>query len=179
MVQFCAARRMDHPRGVHLLAKLSMRNRALVALVTVVIALFGVVSMRALQQELAPSISFPQIAVVTSYPGAAPEVVSTDVSAPVEAAIQGVPGLERRHGDVEHEHLRRDSEVHVRHRPGHGRAEDDPGHQPDQERAAQRPGPAGRQRLVRRPAGAAGRGDDQDRGPRTWPARCARRCCPS
>ena len=77
------------------LAKLSLRNRALVALVTIVIALFGLVAMRGLQQELAPSISFPQAAVVTSYPGAAPAVVANDVSNPIEAAIQSVPGLEQ------------------------------------------------------------------------------------
>ena len=77
------------------LAKLSMQNRALVALVTIVIAVFGVVALRGLQQELAPSISFPQAAVVTSYPGAAPEVVANDVSNPIESAIQSVPGLER------------------------------------------------------------------------------------
>lgn len=71
-----------------------MGNRALVALVTVVIAVFGIVSLRGLQQELAPSISFPQVAVVTTYPGASPEVVNTDVSTPLEAAIQGVPDLE-------------------------------------------------------------------------------------
>ncbi len=72
-----------------------MRHRALVALVTIVIAVFGVFAMRGLQQELAPSISFPQAAVVTSYPGAAPEVVANDVSNPIEAAIQSVPGLEQ------------------------------------------------------------------------------------
>ncbi|WP_420122122.1 efflux RND transporter permease subunit [Nakamurella sp.] len=77
------------------LAKLSLRNRALVALVTVVIAVFGLFALRSLQQELAPSISFPQAAVVTSYPGAAPDVVANDVSDPIEAAIQSVPGLER------------------------------------------------------------------------------------
>lgn len=71
-----------------------MKNRALIALVTVVIAVFGAVALTGLKQELAPSISFPQLAVVTSYPGAAPEVVNDDVSTPIETAIQGVPGLE-------------------------------------------------------------------------------------
>ncbi|HET8971346.1 MAG TPA: efflux RND transporter permease subunit, partial [Candidatus Nanopelagicales bacterium] len=62
---------------------------------TIVIAVFGLFAMRGLQQELAPSITFPQAAVVTSYPGAAPAVVANDVSNPVEAAIQSVPGLEQ------------------------------------------------------------------------------------
>ncbi|MCJ1695551.1 efflux RND transporter permease subunit [Rathayibacter caricis] len=79
---------------MHLLAVLSMKNRALIALVTVVVAVFGGVALTGLKQELAPSISFPQLAVVSSYPGAAPEVVNDDVSTPIETAIQGVPGLE-------------------------------------------------------------------------------------
>lgn len=71
-----------------------MKNRALIALVTVVVAVFGGVALTGLKQELAPSISFPQLAVISSYPGAAPEVVNDDVSTPIETAIQGVPGLE-------------------------------------------------------------------------------------
>ncbi|HEY8281926.1 MAG TPA: efflux RND transporter permease subunit, partial [Leifsonia sp.] len=79
---------------MHFLAVLSMRNRALIALVTIVAAVFGGLALTNLKQELAPTISFPQLAVVTSYPGASPEVVNNDVSTPVEAAIQGVPDLQ-------------------------------------------------------------------------------------
>ncbi|MGX5695640.1 efflux RND transporter permease subunit [Agromyces soli] len=79
---------------MHLLAKLSMRNRALIALVTVVIAIFGAISLTSLKQELAPSIAFPQLSIVTSYPGASPDVVDHDVSTPIETAIQGITGLE-------------------------------------------------------------------------------------
>jgi HAE1 family hydrophobic/amphiphilic exporter-1 len=71
-----------------------MRNRALVALVTAVIAFFGVFSLTSLKQELTPSISFPQLVVVTTYPGASPDVVNDDVSTPIETAIQGVEGLD-------------------------------------------------------------------------------------
>ncbi len=78
---------------VHFLAVLSMKNRALIALVTIVAAVFGGLALTNLKQELAPSISFPQLAIVTSYPGASPEVVNNDVSTPVENAIQGVPDL--------------------------------------------------------------------------------------
>ncbi len=79
---------------MHYLAVLSMRNRALIALVTIVAAIFGGVALTSLKQELAPSISFPQLVVLSSYPGASPEVVNNDVSTPVEAAIQGVPDLD-------------------------------------------------------------------------------------
>ncbi|MGI9823481.1 efflux RND transporter permease subunit [Agromyces sp. Marseille-Q5079] len=77
-----------------LLAALSMKNRALIALVTVVVAIFGGLALTSLKQELAPSISFPQLTIVTSYPGASPDVVNTDVSTPIETAIQGITGLE-------------------------------------------------------------------------------------
>ncbi|WP_431219096.1 efflux RND transporter permease subunit [Leifsonia xyli] len=79
---------------MHFLAVLSMRNRALIALVTIVAAVFGGIALNNLKQELVPSISFPQLVVLSSYPGASPEVVNNDVSTPVEAAIQGVPNLD-------------------------------------------------------------------------------------
>jgi len=71
-----------------------MKNRALIALVTIVAAIFGGLALSNLKQELIPSISFPQLVVLSSYPGASPEVVNHDVSTPVEAAIQGVPDLD-------------------------------------------------------------------------------------
>lgn len=79
---------------MHLLAALSMKNRALIALVTVVVAIFGGIALTNLKQELAPSIDFPQLSIVTAYPGASPDVVNTDVSTPIETAIQGITGLE-------------------------------------------------------------------------------------
>jgi HAE1 family hydrophobic/amphiphilic exporter-1 len=79
---------------VHFLSVFSLRNRALIALVTIVVAVFGSLALTSLKQELIPSVSFPQLVVVTSYPGASPEVVNEDVSTPIETAIQGVAGLE-------------------------------------------------------------------------------------
>ena len=79
---------------MHLLAVASMKNRALIALVTIVVAIFGALSLTSLKQQLTPDVQFPQLAVLTTYPGAAPEVVNQDVSTPVETAIQGVPGIE-------------------------------------------------------------------------------------
>ncbi|WP_256977643.1 efflux RND transporter permease subunit [Microbacterium sp. Yaish 1] len=76
------------------LAVLSLKNRALIALITIVAAVFGGLALTNLKQELIPSIELPQLSVVTTYPGASPEVVNTDVSTPIETAIQGVPGLE-------------------------------------------------------------------------------------
>ncbi|MDR6413984.1 efflux RND transporter permease subunit [Pseudarthrobacter sulfonivorans] len=76
------------------LAQLSLANRALIALITVFASVFGVITMSSLKQELIPSIEFPQITVLTPMPGASPEVVDKQVSAPLETALNGVEGLE-------------------------------------------------------------------------------------
>lgn len=76
------------------LAVLSLKNRALIALITIVAAVFGGLALTNLKQELIPSLELPNLMVMTTYPGASPEVVENDVSTPVESAIQGVPGLE-------------------------------------------------------------------------------------
>ncbi len=76
------------------LAVLSLKNRALIALVTIVAAIFGGLALTNLKQELIPSIEFPQLSILSTYPGASPDVVNNDVSTPIETAIQGVPGLE-------------------------------------------------------------------------------------
>ncbi|PZQ87473.1 MAG: hydrogenase expression protein [Leifsonia xyli] len=77
-----------------LLSVFSLRNRALIALLTVVVALFGGYALTALKLELFPSLTLPNVTIVTSYPGASPEVVENDVSTPIESAIQGVEGLD-------------------------------------------------------------------------------------
>jgi len=79
---------------VHLLSVFSLRNRALIALVTVVIGIFGGVSLTLLKQELFPSLTYPRLFIVTSYPGASPAIVEEDVSTPIENALQTIPGLE-------------------------------------------------------------------------------------
>ena len=76
------------------LAKFSLSNRALIALITVFIAVFGVISMGSLKQELIPSLEFPQITVITALPGASPEVVDKQISEPLEGALTAVEGLE-------------------------------------------------------------------------------------
>ncbi len=76
------------------LAQLSLGNRALIALITVFAAVFGVITMGSLKQELIPSLEFPQITVVSSLPGASPEYLDKQVSEPLERALSGVEGLE-------------------------------------------------------------------------------------
>ena len=81
------------------LAVLSLGNRALIALVTVFVMIFGVITTSQLKQELIPSLTIPTAVVVTSYPGASPQVVEERVTTPVEQAVLGLSGLESSSSD--------------------------------------------------------------------------------
>ena len=77
-----------------LLARLSLANRSLVALVTVVLAAFGVFAIPSLRQQLLPSLEYPAAFVMAPYPGAAPEIVEREVVEPIEDSVKGITGLE-------------------------------------------------------------------------------------
>ncbi|HLT85091.1 MAG TPA: efflux RND transporter permease subunit, partial [Phototrophicaceae bacterium] len=76
------------------LARFSLSNRALVALATVLAVLGGLWATSTLKQELIPPLELPIVGVVTSYPGASPEVVEQQVTDVVEQAAGVVAGLE-------------------------------------------------------------------------------------
>jgi HAE1 family hydrophobic/amphiphilic exporter-1 len=78
---------------MHRLAKLSLANRSVVALVTIIIAAFGVISLGGLKQELIPSFETPQAAIITTYPGASAGVIDKQVSQKVEAQVRTLDGL--------------------------------------------------------------------------------------
>ncbi|MCZ2818677.1 efflux RND transporter permease subunit [Modestobacter sp. VKM Ac-2984] len=75
------------------LAVLSLRNRALVALATIAVLVFGLISAGSLKQELIPSLEIPAAAVVAAQPGASPDVVERQVVQPLEQAISTVDGV--------------------------------------------------------------------------------------
>ncbi|MEV0724084.1 efflux RND transporter permease subunit [Micromonospora purpureochromogenes] len=78
-----------------LLARSSLANRGLVALIAVVTAAFGAFAVPSLKQQLLPSLEFPGAFVVAVYPGAGPEIVESQVTEPIENSLQGLPGLEK------------------------------------------------------------------------------------
>ncbi|MCU1598694.1 MAG: integral rane efflux transporter, family [Glaciihabitans sp.] len=79
---------------MHLLSVFSLRNRALIALITIVVGVFGVIALMTLKQDLFPSITAPQLSIVSTYTGASPTVVDNDVSTPIETSVQGVAGVD-------------------------------------------------------------------------------------
>ncbi|GAA4591310.1 efflux RND transporter permease subunit [Planotetraspora phitsanulokensis] len=75
------------------LARLSLANRGLVALLTIMVVGFGAYTIPAIKQQLLPSISLPSVSVVSSYPGVAPQIVEEQVTMPLEDAVRGLAGV--------------------------------------------------------------------------------------
>src|SRR5215469_1732635 len=76
------------------LTRFAVRKSTVTLLLVIGILLFGGFATTQLQQELIPSIDFPVITVLTSYPGAEPQTVADSVSAQVEQAVSSLPGLQ-------------------------------------------------------------------------------------
>ena len=74
------------------LTALSLRQRSLVVLLTLLIALAGTFSITRLQSALLPDIEVPVLTVITQYPGAGPESVDRLVSQPITQSLTGIPG---------------------------------------------------------------------------------------
>jgi len=63
------------------------------AVISIVLVLAGLAAMRALPIAQYPEIAPPVVTVQAVYPGASAEVLESSVSAPLENAITGVPGM--------------------------------------------------------------------------------------
>ncbi len=75
------------------LTKLSLAHRTVVLLLCLLTIGLGLYSTTALKQELIPSIDVPRGRVITTYAGAAPDVVEAQVSKPIESAVKAVDGI--------------------------------------------------------------------------------------
>ncbi|MBP8252022.1 MAG: efflux RND transporter permease subunit, partial [Herpetosiphon sp.] len=76
------------------LTRQSLKRPSITILITVALIVAGLVSATGLKQELFPDISFPVVTIRTIYPGASSETMDQDVSAVIEKAAAGVPGVE-------------------------------------------------------------------------------------
>src|SRR5947209_454140 len=63
------------------------------SLLMVGVLLVGVVAFRELPVSALPQVDYPTIQIVTFYPGAAPDVMTSSVTAPLERQFGQVPGL--------------------------------------------------------------------------------------
>ncbi|MBM3114301.1 efflux RND transporter permease subunit [Jeongeupia naejangsanensis] len=63
------------------------------SVISIIITLAGLVSMKSLPIEQYPNIVPPVVSVTTSYPGASPQVISETVAAPIEQEVNGVEDM--------------------------------------------------------------------------------------
>ncbi len=75
------------------LIRLFIRHHVFAAMLSAVVVLFGVVSFSRIGVDRYPNIDFPLISVVTTLPGASPEVVDSSVTNIIESAVNSVPGI--------------------------------------------------------------------------------------
>ncbi len=70
----------------------SIKNRPLILLLAILIAIWGVQSIKQIPLDAIPDLSDVQVIIKTSYPGQAPEVVEDQITYPLTSAMLGVPG---------------------------------------------------------------------------------------
>ncbi len=77
---------------INAIIRWSVRNRPLILLLSVLLAIWGVRSLNSIPLDAIPDLSDVQIIIKTSYPGQAPQVVEDQVTYPLTTAMLGVPG---------------------------------------------------------------------------------------
>ncbi|TMH05019.1 MAG: efflux RND transporter permease subunit [Betaproteobacteria bacterium] len=75
--------------------RVSINNPVFATMVMVGIVVLGLFSYARLRVEQMPDVSLPFVDIETAYPGASPEVVESDVSKPIEYAVNTVSGVKR------------------------------------------------------------------------------------
>jgi multidrug efflux pump len=75
------------------LAELSLRRPILAVVMNLIIVLFGVIGFKFLGVRDYPAIDPPNISVRTSYPGANPDIIETQITEPLEKSINGIAGI--------------------------------------------------------------------------------------
>ena len=77
------------------LTTLSLKNRTSVFILTVLIAVIGVMSYEGLPKELFPEVNIPYVMVQTVYPGNNPADIENLVTRPIEKQIDGIKGIKK------------------------------------------------------------------------------------
>ena len=75
------------------ITKVSINNPVFATMVMVAILVLGVASYNRLAVEQMPDIDFPVAVIYVSYPGASPEAVETDLTKPIEDAVNPIGGV--------------------------------------------------------------------------------------
>jgi multidrug efflux pump len=75
------------------ISELSLRRPVLAVVLSIVIVLFGLIGFKFLGVRDYPAIDPPNISVRTSYPGANADIIESQITEPLETAINGIAGV--------------------------------------------------------------------------------------
>lgn len=75
------------------ISELSLRRPVLAIVLNIIIVVFGVIGFQSLGVRDYPAIDPPNINVRTSYGGANPDIIETQITEPLEKAINGIAGI--------------------------------------------------------------------------------------
>ncbi|MGB3007356.1 MAG: efflux RND transporter permease subunit [Chitinophagaceae bacterium] len=75
------------------ISELSLRRPVMAIVMSIIIVLFGVIGFKFLGVRDYPAIDPPNIGVRTSYPGANADIIETQITEPLEKAINGIAGI--------------------------------------------------------------------------------------
>ncbi|EDP66106.1 heavy metal efflux pump CzcA [alpha proteobacterium BAL199] len=73
----------------------SLRHRLFVLIVALGLVIYGLISLRAMPIDVLPDLTRPMVTLITEAEGLSPEEVESLVTYPIEAAMSGLPGMQR------------------------------------------------------------------------------------
>lgn len=77
------------------LTRVSINNPVFAAMMMMALMVFGLFAYRELGVEEFPDIDFPIVVVTTTYPGASPEVVESDITRKIEDSVNTIAGVKQ------------------------------------------------------------------------------------
>ena len=79
----------------NLLVSVSLRNRLFVLAASLILVVYGAITLRGLPVDVFPDLNRPTVTFMTEAEGLAPEEVEQLVTFPLETAMNGMPGVMR------------------------------------------------------------------------------------
>ena len=76
-----------------MLSKFSVKKPFTILVAVILVVVLGIVSFMKMTPNLLPNMDFPYMIIVTTYPGASPELVETTVSKPLEQSVSVLDGV--------------------------------------------------------------------------------------
>ncbi len=73
--------------------QVSLKNPVFATMVMLALVVLGAFSLQRLQVDQFPNVDFPVVVITTDYPGAAPEIVESEVSKKIEEGVNSIAGI--------------------------------------------------------------------------------------